>query len=376
MSTSSLEDRRELGAVVRRLLEKRSAEPAVREAMESPSGHDLVLWVTFADELGLQGLAVPEAYGGSGAGYAELAIVCEELGRSLACTPYLATVVLGAGALLASGDPGACERWLPGIVDGTLTATAALDAGSSVTARRAGDGWLLTGAIAHLLDGASADLLVLLAATPEGPSLFAVEGLSAAPGAAVTTIATSDLTRRIAALELADTPAVLVGDAGAGASAADAALAAAMVALAAEQVGGAAAALDMAVGYAKTRHQFGRPIGSFQAIKHKCADMLVAVESARSAVWAAARALDDEATEAAEASLLVLIASSVCSEAYLRCASDNVQVHGGIGFTWEHPAQLHVKRSRGSAVLLGTPAEHRAQLVDLVPILATQGVTS
>ncbi|WP_024795234.1 acyl-CoA dehydrogenase family protein [Tomitella biformata] len=364
MDTTSLGERQELAAAIRALLDQRSPEPAVRAAMASGPGHDAALWSTLTREMGLAAMAVPERFGGAGAGWADLGVVFRELGRSLACVPFLSTVGLGAATLLASEDETACARWLPGIAAGESTATAAIFGNpDAVTARPSGGDWLLSGNVAGVLDGATAGLLLVPARTAGGVSLFAVpDPEHRRPG----TIRTSDLTRRVAAVALDGAPAVLVGERGAGAEIAEAAGRLARVALAHEQIGGAAATVDMAVGYAKTRRQFGRVIGSFQAVKHRCADMLVALESAESAAWAAACAADSSAPDLP---LITDIASVVCGEAYVRCASDNVQIHGGIGFTWEHPAQLHVKRSRGSAVLFGTPNERRASLANRVPTL-------
>jgi acyl-CoA dehydrogenase len=371
MTAALTEEQRELRAVVRALFEKESPEPAVRATMETAAGYEPGLWTTMARELGLQGLAIPERYGGSGAGWVEQGLVFEEMGRALVCAPYLSTVGLAVPALLASGDAAAAERWLPGIAEGRVVATAALtgtmrrgDGDVPLTATRDGAGWRLTGTEPHVLDGGVADLLLVLARADGGAGLFAVE--AAADGMRVTAPRTSDRTRRIARVELSGTPVELVGRDGGGWDVARQVLPRAAAALACEQVGGAARALELAVDYARTRMQFGRPIGSFQAVKHRCADMLVAVETARSAAWAAVRATDRDARDLP---LVASLARAVCSDAYVRCASDCVQVHGGIGFTWEHPAHLHVKRSRGSAVLLGTAHEYRRLIGELAPVL-------
>ncbi|MCW2904855.1 MAG: acyl-CoA dehydrogenase protein [Streptosporangiaceae bacterium] len=374
MNAALSAEQQELRAVVRALLQKESPEPVVRATMESAEGYDRALWTMMATELGLQGLAIPEEYGGAGAGWVEQGLVLEEMGRALLCAPYLSTVGLAVPALLASGDALAAERWLPAIADGRLVATAALtgvlrrtDVDLPITAARDGSGWRLTGTEPHVLDGAAADLLLVLARTDGGASVFAVE--AAADGMRLTTPRTSDLTRRIARVELSQTPAQLVGQEDAGWDIARQVLPRAVAVLACEQVGGAARALELAVDYSKTRIQFGRAIGSFQAVKHRCADMLVAVETARSAAWAVVRAADRDAPDL---SLVASLARAVCSDAYVRCASDCVQVHGGIGYTWEHPAHLHVKRSRGSAVLLGTAHEHRTLVAELAPVLGTR----
>jgi acyl-CoA dehydrogenase len=364
------DEQRELARVVREVLDERSPQEAVRAAAESTDGVDPALWATLA-ELGLPGLAVPEELGGAGAGWVEQGLVLEEMGRVPACAPYLSAVALAAPALLAAGDADAAARWLPDLAAGRLLATAAVPGDPRVpvaeavgsVAERAGRGWRVSGDEPVVLDAATAGLLLVGARTGAGVGLFAVEP---GPGARVLHRRTSDRTRRVAALELRDAPATLVGAVDDGARVLEHVRRVTAVALAREQVGGAARTLELAVAHAQQRVQFGRPIGSFQAVKHRCADVLVRVETARSAAWAAVRALE---TGDPDLPLVASLARAVCSEAYVRCASDAVQVHGGIGFTWEHPVSLHVKRSRGSAVLLGTPREHRAVVARLAPVL-------
>jgi alkylation response protein AidB-like acyl-CoA dehydrogenase len=283
---------------------------------------------------------------------------------------------------------------LPDLLSGKRVATAALlgpdpVAACAVTATRdgdSGDDWTLSGTIAHVLDAAVADTVLALASHEGGLALFAIDTHDTqAHGVTVTARRTSDLTRRVASITLDTAPARLVGGLGQGAAIADAVRPQALLALACEQTGGAQAALDQAVAYAGQRQQFGRAIGSFQAVKHKLADVLIAVEESRSATWATARALDAADTEAhaetktdggSDAALFALATAAVCSTAYVKAASDNVQVHGGIGYTWEHGAHLHVKRSRGSAVLFGTPAEHRQALSRLLPLLQDPATTA
>lgn len=287
------------------------------------------------------------------------------MGRALLCAPYLSTAVLAAQSLLASGDETACRDLLPGIAEGSTIATLAVAEddgrwepdGIAVRARREGAGWLLDGTKSYVIDGHLAGLLLVAARAPGGLALLAVDG--AAPGLVRTALPALDQTRRLARLEFAGTPARLIGAAGAASAALSRALDVAAVALAAEQLGGAQRVLEMSVAHAKVRRQFGRPIGGFQAIKHKCADMLVAVESARSAVLHAAGTADEyPAALPAAASL----AKAYCSDAYFHAAAETIQIHGGIGFTWEHDAHLYFKRAKSSQVLLGTPAQHRARL--------------
>ncbi|MGW0948650.1 acyl-CoA dehydrogenase family protein [Streptomyces sp. NPDC002623] len=387
MDFSFTEEQDELRKVVRSFLAKHCGDAQVRRPAADPLGHDPVVWRRMAGELGLQGLAVPEEYGGSGFGYVDLGIVFEEAGRALLCSPYFATVALAAEALLRCEDERARRELLPGIASGETVATLALtedggrwdEPGIRLTARestgesaresaresacesvrgRADGGWQLTGVKTYVLDGHLADLLLVAARTPRGISLFAVD--ADAPGLVRTPLPTLDQTRGQARLEFTDTPARLLGAEGTAWPALERTLATASVLLAAEQVGGASAALDAAVAYARIREQYGRPIGSFQGVKHKCADMLMEIESARSAAYGGLWALDaDDETETA---IAAAIAQAFCSEAFTKVAGDNIQVHGGIGFTWEHPAHLYLKRAKSSEALLGTPSYHRELL--------------
>ena len=381
----------ELRATVRRFLTDRSPEAEVRRLMETEPGYDPAVWRQLA-HLGLTGLLVPERHGGAGSGCVELQIVCEEMGRALLCAPFLSSAVLATSAVLHVGDEAAHARYLPGLADGSVIGTLAVteESGSwraEDTATRAesdgAGGHTLTGEKLFVLDGAVADLLLVLAATDAGPGLFAVRagaggalgaggaagagdaaGDAAGPGRGAAGLvrepmATLDATRKQARITFDGTPATLVGPIGDTAAGLAAALDVAAAALAAEQAGGARRVLEMAVEYAKVREQFGRPIGSYQAIKHKCADMLLEVESATSAAYAAGWAVD---ARSAEVGVLASLAKAYCSEAYYRCAAENIQVHGGIGFTWEHPAHLYFKRATSTQVLLGSPTYHRELL--------------
>jgi len=359
------DEQRELAATLRRFLQDKSPSSEVRRLMQTEAGYDPRTWSQLAGQLGLPGLIIPEKHGGSGAGPVELAVACEEMGRALLCAPFFATAVLAAQALLACGDQGAADEFLPGIADGTTIATLAVaedDGGWSadgVATRarrpgRSGDGYVLDGHKSFVIDGHVADLLLVVARADGGPSLFAVRG--GADGLGRRPLETLDLTRKQAALSLDAVPARLIGAEGSAADVVAATLRLAAVALAAEQVGGAQRCLDMSIEYAKIRMQFGRPIGSFQAIKHMCADMLLEVESARSAAYYAAWAAQDGSDELP---LLASLAKACCSEAYFRAAADNIQIHGGIGFTWEHDAHLYYRRAKSAELMLGTPAEHR-----------------
>ena len=369
MNFAFSEEQEELRKSVRRFLEQKSPETEVRRLMETTEGYDTAVWEQMANQLGLQGLAIPEEFGGSGYGFVELIVVLEEMGRSLLCAPYFSTVALAANALLSSGDDAAKKEFLPGIASGEIIATVALtedsgkwdESGITLAATKSGDGYALTGSKNFVLDGHTANLILVAAKTGAGTSLFAVQG--DASGLTRTALSTMDQTRKQAKLEFANTPAKLVGAEGEGWAILAKTLDLAAVALAAEQVGGAQKVLEMSVEYAKVRVQFGRPIGSFQAIKHKCADMLLEVESAKSAAyyagWAAAEDSD-------ELPVVASLAKAYCSDAYFHATAENIQIHGGIGFTWEHPAHLYFKRAKSSELYLGDPTYHRELLAQRI----------
>ena len=371
MNFAFSEEQEELRRTVRSFLEQKSPESEVRRLMETTEGFDASVWKQMGEQLGLQGLAIPEEFGGSGYSYVELGVVLEEMGRALLCAPYFSTVVLAANTLLHCGDESAQKEYLPGIASGETIATLAFtepsgrwDAdGIQMQASGSGDSWTLDGEKMFVIDGHTADLLLVAARTGAGISLFAVP--SDASGVTRTPLSTMDQTRKQAKVEFSATPARLVGTDGAGWDTLNRVLDLAAVGLAAEQVGGAQKCLEMSVEYAKVRVQFGRPIGSFQAIKHKCADMLLEVESAKSAayyaMWAASE-LNDELPVVAS------LAKAYCSDAYFHAAAENIQIHGGIGFTWEHPAHLYFKRAKSSELLLGDPTYHRELLAQRIGI--------
>jgi alkylation response protein AidB-like acyl-CoA dehydrogenase len=359
------EEQEELRRTVRAFLDQKSPETEVRRLMETEDGLDPAVWSQMAEQLGLQGLAIPEEFGGSGFSYVELCIVLEEMGRRLLVAPFFSSVVLAANTLLESGDDAAKKELLPGIASGETFATLALtedngrwdEAGITLRATQSGGAWSLTGAKSFVLDGAIADLILVAARTDAGVSIFAVQG--DAPGLTRTRLATMDLTRKQAKLEFADTPARLIGAEGAGWGVLETVLDLVNVALVNESVGGAQEVLETAVQYAKDRVQFGRPIGSFQAIKHKCADMLLEVESSKSAAYYAASCAAERTDELPTTACL---AKAYVGEAYFHAAAENIQIHGGIGFTWEHSAHLYFKRAKSSELLFGDPAYHREML--------------
>jgi alkylation response protein AidB-like acyl-CoA dehydrogenase len=350
-----------LSETVREFCAKKSPEEVVRSLMERGEGADRAMWDQMATQIGMQALILPETYGGLGAGLLELVLVLEELGAALACPSFLPTAI-ATQTLLTAGDEAAQAAWLPGIADGTTFATVAvvpdLAAPQTVDARPAADGWVLDGVVEAVADGLGADLIIVAADAPGGLAFFALEGRT--PGLRRVAVRSTDLTRPMARLELAAVPAAPLGGEG------PAELLPLVVDLAgllvsAEQIGGARRCADMAADYARTRYQFGRAIGDFQAVAHKCVDMLLAVESARAAVYHAASLASAGAL--AEFALAAPLAKSACTEASLAVAADNIQVHGGIGFTWEHPAHLYLRRALADGTYMGDARLHRELVV-------------
>jgi alkylation response protein AidB-like acyl-CoA dehydrogenase len=327
------------------------AENATSErtrAAMAETGVDRALWQAFSGELGLAGVAIPETLGGVGLGMVELAILAEEAGGYAATLPFLASLALAAPAILAGGSDWQKARLLPRLASGELIASFA-EANSDGTV---GDG-TLTGSVLHVPHGASADLFVVAASN----GVVIVE--RGAPGLGITPLISMDQTRPYARLDFDGVAADTLADPRA---AMHAAFATGWLAIAADALGGAQACLDRTVAYAQERIQFGRTIGSFQAVKHRLADMMVAIEQARSAVYWAACAIDEGSDEAAFA---VHAAKAFACDTYSHCAGEMIQLHGGIGFTWEHDAHLFFKRARSNASLLGTPDWHREQVARL-----------
>ncbi len=363
MPNTLTREQQDLGAAVADLMAKRSPESEVRRSMAAEKGYEPALWNEMAG-MGLLGLAIPDEFGGAGAGAAELGVVAEQMGRALLCAPFLSTGVLTPYTLLAADDAAECADVLPRIANGELIATVAFaESGSArpptnpeTRATPDADGWRLTGEKTYVLDSCSAELFYVQAQIGSEIGLFAV--VSGAPGLTVSPLDTVDRTRRQGKVSLSDTPARRVGKA--AASALDSALDRAAVALIAEQAGGAMYAMQMAADYARSRYQFGRAIGSFQAVKHMCVDMLLEAQSALSAArhvaWSFDAAAPDRFADLA-------LAQSYCSDAFVSVAADNIQVHGGIGFTWEHPAHLYLRRARTDAQIFGAPAWHRERYV-------------
>jgi acyl-CoA dehydrogenase len=361
-------EQEDLRAVVRKILQTQSPMSKVREVVDGKHDYDPELWLRLAGELGVTGLVIPETYGGSGAGHVERSIVLEEMGRALAPIPFLSSAVLATDTLLALDDEDARAELLPGIARGDLRATLAIAEGDTrwpmvpvaTTAHKdVARGWLLNGNKTLVVDGAAADTILVYATTDDGPGFFLVSG-----GLDRTPLATLDPTRRLARLVFSDTPARrLESSDPVAASSRIGDLAA--VALAAEQLGGLAQSMELAVGYAKIRVQFGRFIGSYQAVKHALVESYVDFELAVSVVRYAAWAADHSPTDLPEAAAL---AAAVTSPSYFRVAARTIQLHGGIGYTWEHDAHLYYKRAKSSELLFGDPQERRARLADLLGI--------
>lgn len=360
----------ELRETARAFLASACPPEAVRAAMESSLGYDEKLWAKIGGELGWTAVVIPESCGGLGLSWVELVALQEVIGETLAPSPFFASVCLSANAILAAGDAAQQEALLPGIAEGRTRATLALSeangrwdaSGIAATCERSGNNYVLRGEKRYVVDGASADLIVLAVRAPgsegaSGISLFALP--ASAPGVTRETLPTLDQTRRLATLRLdgvrVPVSARLSAEGGAW-TALETALQRAAVALAAEQLGGAQRALDLAVAYAKERVQFGRLIGSFQALKHKLADVMVRVEAARSAVYYAGcvAATGGDALPAAAS-----MAKAAATDAFSFATATALQIFGGVGFTWEYDVHLYFKRARSSANLLGDAAWHR-----------------
>jgi alkylation response protein AidB-like acyl-CoA dehydrogenase len=382
MTALSSDERRELAQSVRSACERLAAEDRVRAIAyddgDGPSGFDPALWDVLCNQVGVAAIALPEHLGGAGYGASALGVVGHELGRALAPVPFVSSTVLATGLLLdlSDNDPEADKR-LTGLIEGRRTAAAALteDGGLwrrsavTLTAARSGDGWSIDGTVRHVLGGTAADDLVVVAIAADGePELFVVD--PDADGVVVGAEQVLDGTRPMATITLNSAPALRLSSGDPIDEVVEHNVNVAVAVLSAEQVGACERVLEIATEYAKTREQFGRRIGSFQAVKHKCADMLVDLEWARSASQAALEALDDSAAGAVgEADWRVSMAKAVCSEALRDAASTNVQIHGGIGFTWEDSAHLYLRRARTDEVVFGTPAQHWDRLSELTGLL-------
>lgn len=353
---------------VRDFLAAKSPVSEARRLMAAGDSHDPAVWRRLAGELGLAGLAIPENFGGSGAGPVELMIAAMEAGRVLLCAPYLASAVLAANALVHCGDAGAQRDLLPGIAAGTTIASLAVAEdggawraeGGRTRAARTGTAVTLTGRKGLVPDGHVADLLLVVARADAGPSLYAVTG--DAPGVTRRRADPDDPASRLATVEFDGAPARQVGADGSAPAVVDRALMLGRAALAAEQAGGAQRCLELAVAYAKARQQFGRPIGGFQAIMHKCADMAVEVESALVSAHYAALA----AAGGGDLPLAASMAAACCGGAFEHAAAENIQVHGAGGFTADHDAHLFYQRALASQRIFGAPDHYGAAVTGAV----------
>ncbi len=359
------DEQRQLRTAVRKFSAENFGEAAARRLMESEPRFDRGVWRRLGSELGVLGMAVPEDDGGVGGSLVDQAVAVEEFGAALACGPLFGTVYLAIPALVACPPGAARDELLAALVEGERTAAVAVaDRAGSFDPERVtvtADGEILSGTAERIVDADAADELLVAATGPDGVSLYAVDANG--PGVLRTPLATMDLTRPQADIEFSGAPARLLAGPGDAERVITRALQVGSALLAVEQVGAAQHLLDLSVEYAKSRLQFGRQIGSFQAVKHRLADMLVDLEHARSAAYSAVWALADGSDDPA---LVASIAQALASAAFSRIAADTIQVHGGIGFTWEHQAHLYFKRAATDAALLGSAEQHRDRVAELV----------
>jgi len=350
----------ELRDEARRFLERQCPTTHVREFIDDTAGWSRDLWKQMAD-LGWMALPFPESYGGLGQGFLDLVLLLEELGRAVAPVPFLSSIAHAGQTILLQGSDEQRARWLPAIASGDRIATLAIaehngtfdEAGVSARAARDGDAWRITGEKRYVLDAAAADLFVVAARAEHGVAWFLVEEPSE-----VVPLRAFDRTRTMGTVRLDGTIAEPLATPGL-----EPGLRTAVAAVCAETVGVASKVLDMTVAYTKEREQFGRPIGSFQAIKHRCAEMMTELESARAAATYACWAV---ATDAEDAEIAPSIAKAYASDALAHLGAEGVQVHGGIAFTWEHDMHLYLRRIKSAQVLLGDAAYHRERIARLV----------
>lgn len=355
-------ERLELRDTLRALLTRHSDIEQVRATSTTELGYSPDLWRMLIDGMSVAAIAVPEDRGGLGYGTAELATILEECGRALVCEPVLTSAVLGVQALLLADDPDPVAEPLESVLTGESLATvSALDPDTDhVRAEHGQDGWTLDGTITHLLGGATADIVVTTADTPDGRRLFAFR---TGPRTTRSSRTVLDPTRGQADITLEKCPALAL-TAPANTPTATARLQdLATLAVACENTGVVDQLVETTVAYTRTRHQFGRPIGSFQAIKHRLADLLVLLERARSASRYAAAVYAEDPDSAGVA---IAVAGAVCTEAAVTAAAEAVQLHGGVGFTWEHPAHSYYRRALGNEAAHGDARTHRARLAALL----------
>lgn len=374
---SDVED--DLRASVRDLLADHCAPEALLARVEGAEPHDSRLWRVLAAELGAAGLHVPEELGGQGASVRETALVLEELGRSVAPVPYLGSAVLATSALLGTGSTGSTgsagstrsteeaaallRRLAAGDAVGALTVPLSTAPGSTFPSAVSADGTTLTGSVRTVADAGAAEVLVVPATGQDGPGLYGVD--VASQGVSVTPVVSLDLTRPVADVSLDGATGRLLAGPDSAAAALEHALLTGAGLLASEQLGVAEWCLESTVDYLKGRYQFGRPVGSFQSLKHRLADLWTELAGARAAARYAA---DTLATGDPDAAVAVAVAQSYCGDLAVRVAEECLQLHGGIGMTWEHPIHLYLKRAKADQIALGTPGSHRTRLATLVDL--------
>jgi alkylation response protein AidB-like acyl-CoA dehydrogenase len=363
-------EQEELRATLRRYLAQHFRRDELRRVIELPAGYDPRAWTAVTTELGLPGIVVPETFGGDGGGAIELAVIAEELGRALYCSPWFGSCVLAITALAASGDSGGrAADLIRALAAGETTATVVSDElidpdsrGQVVATATGNSSAVLDGAARFAVDGGAAEHLIVLADDERGGSAYLIDDRSGVDAAPLTTL---DLTRRMAQLHFNGATAHPLGEPGGATAIREQVAVTAGLASVAECLGGMQFCLDQASEYVKTRFQFGRPIGSFQTVKHKIANMLVHVEICRTAVQHAAWAC---AAGSPDTTLAVQLAEAQVGDSYLAVTADNIQTHGGIGFTYDHDAHLYYRRAKSAQLMFGSPGHHRDRVADLVGI--------
>ena len=384
------EDQAQFRDSVSRFLKDKSSTSEVRSLMATDSGFDPKVWQQLSQQLGMTGVHMPEELGGAGFGPVEMAIVCEEMGKNLYCGPYFASAVCAANALRIAGDELQQETLLPEIISGEKLACLAVSEGRGVwtdevfsttatfssTAKKTDDGHLLNGRKRFVVDACIADTLIVVANDDHGIGFFVVD--ATAQGVSITALDSMDPTRKLADVQFTDSPAQKLNNS--KPEQLRLLVDIASTALANEMVGGAQTLLDSALSYTQLRFQFGRSIASFQAIKHRLADLLLELELAKSAAYQAAQTLAGSALWAANGQIAHMdkvtehasLAKAAASEVYLHTALECIQMHGGIGFTWENDTHLWFKRAKSSEVFLGTPAEHRERMLTALCAQSTE----
>jgi alkylation response protein AidB-like acyl-CoA dehydrogenase len=377
------EEQKMIRDIAQAFLAEVSTSDAIRNAMETEEGFDEKVWLRICEEMCWQAIHIPEEYGGMGLGYVELVVLLEQMGQRLLCSPFFSTVCLGANALISSGTKAQKNKYLSQICEGRLTATLAYTSSNGrwdayavqTIAAHQGDDYLLSGTYRYVLDGHTADLLIVAARIEgskgeQGISLFAVEADT--PGITRTWLPTMDQTRKQAEIVMENvviSHANLMGEYANAWPHLNKIIQLATIAAAAEQVGGSQQMLDLTVAYTKERVQFGRPVAGFQAVKHQAADMMKRTEVSRSAIYYAACIAEEAMTDgllANELSEAASVAKSYCSDSYFKNTGDAIQLHGGVGFTWEYDVHLYFKRAKSSEIFLGNAAYHREQIARIL----------